>query len=261
MNLKEKKILIPVLCIILGIIIFIFGIFYETKNDKLGKVKDAIQNVFFYLPEDIYVDLNEMSDYCKISLIYGTDYIKKDVLLSESDYDTVVKKNGVEAYTKENISSSLKSILGESADINFDLNEDGEYAFLEPDECQNGNNKMQTLSYNESKGYIFSVNDKSGKTNKLYVKWDNPEYNGDYVTLRAKAFLAVKNDDGSYNIYADNNLNYLAGTASGSNIKAKIKELYDYKSLDHIITLKKEGNDYIWIKYEVVNNIYSNNIS
>ena len=257
-NIKDKKILIPLICIVVGVVMFIMGIVYEMKDDKLGKVKDAIENVFFYLPEQKYEDLNAMSDYCKISLVYGTDYLKSDALLSKDDYDTVVKKkkNAVKAYSKDNMSKAIKSILGENASINYNIDEEGEFPFTVADECQNGNDKIKTLSFNESKGYIFSIDDDEKSNDKLFVRWDKPIYDGDTVTLRAKALLAVLNGDGDYDIYADSNLEYKADTVSKSKLESKIKELYDYKSMDHIITLKKQGNDYIWTKYEVIDNVY-----
>lgn len=259
-ELKNKKNFIPFICIIAGVILFVVGIFYELKNDKLGKVKDAIENVFFYLPNENYDDLNQISDYCKISLVYGTDYLKNYTLLSKDDYDTVVKKNGVKAYSKDNILKAIKNILGDNANINFDLDEDDDYSFLISDNCKFGNDKIKTLSYNESKESVFSIDDDEENTSKLYVKWEKPEYDGDLVKLTAKALLAVKNVDGGYDVFADSNLNYQAGTVSGSNVKSQIEDMYDYRSMDHVITLKKQGDNYIWIKYEVIDNIYRGEI-
>lgn len=258
-DIKDNKVKLAISCIVFGIILMLFGIIYELKNDKLEQAKEAIEHVFFYLPEENYDDLNQMPDYCKISLIYGTDYLKKDALLSKENYDTIVKRNGVKAYSKENIAKSIKNILGENATMNFELNEYEDYEFLIANSCKFGNKKINTLSYNETLGYIFSIPDEEKENSKLYVKWEKPKYEGDLVILNAKALLAIENADGGYDIFADQKLNYKAGSIKGSNIKSKIKDLY-YKSMDHQITLKKENGQYIWVKYEVIDNIYRGDI-
>lgn len=250
-KIDKKK--IALFLIILGIILCIYGVFNNKKKDNITKIEEALEHVFFYLPESSYDNLNEMSDYCKISLIYGTDYLKKDALLSKDNYDTIVKKNGIKGYKISNVLKSIKSILGEDATINFSANEDGDYEFLFEDKCKYGNKSLKTLSYNESLEYIYSIDDDQYVNNsKLFVKWDKPVIDGDIVVLTAQALLGIKNSDGGYDIFIDSNLNQI-DSISG-NINYNILKLYD-KSYIYKFTLKKVNDNYNWIKYEVVNNL------
>ena len=253
--IKNKKILIGCIFIIIGILICIFNLFIRQDKDEITKIKEAIEHVFFYLPDNEYDNLNNMSDYCKISMVYDTDYLKNDVYLSKNDYDKTVKSsyNSVKAYKTSNVLNSIKKILGESATINFNLNDDNDYDFLLEDNCKYGNKKLQILSYNESKKYLYSINDESSNDNnsKLYVKWDEPVYDGDTVTLKAYALLAIKNSEGNYDIYLDNDLSYKIDTIS-SNISYKIAKLYD-RSFTYEFILKKENNNYIWTNYKIIN--------
>lgn len=252
--LNNRKVLIGIFLIVLGIILFIVGICSDKKKDKIEQMKEAIEHVFFYLPNTKYDDLNQMSDYCKISMVYNTDYLKKDVYLSKDNYDTVVKSsiNSVKGYKTSNVLNSVKSILGENATINFDINEDDDYDFLLTDKCRFGNKRLQTLSYNESGKYIYSIDDDSNNNDlKLYVKWDKPEYDGDTVRLTAYALLSIKNSDGNYDIYIDNNLSKKVDTINGS-VSYKILKLYD-RSYTYRFTLKKINDNYIWTNFEVDN--------
>ena len=256
MNFKDKKLLTGFILVILGFIIVIIGLMNSNKNNKLGKTKSAIENVFFYLPDTEYNDLSEIPDYCKISLVYGTEYVKKDALLSRDDYDTIVKKNGVYAYKLDTILKGIQDILGDNVTINFEKNNDNEYDLLYSNDCRYGNSKLNTLSYNENYGYLFSMEDNEEDNSKLYVKWMEPVYNDDTVILKAKALLAIKNASGGYDVFADKDLSYKAGSVDTKN---KIEDLY-YKSLDYKFTLKDINDKYIWTKYEVIDNIYNEDV-
>lgn len=251
----DKKVLIGIVFIVLGIILFFIGIFSNQKKDKITQIEDAIENVFFYLPNTEYNDLNEISDYCKISMVFDTDYLKKDAYLSKDDYDTITKskKNSVKAFKASNVLKSLRNILGDNATINFDLNDDDDYEFLLQDSCKYGNKNLKTLSYNESRKYFYSIDDNEENNSKLYVKWDKPKYDGDTVILTAYALLSIKNNDGGYDIYLDSNLHYKIDSINGV-VDYKIGKLYD-QSFEYKFTLKKDKDNYIWTKYEVITNI------
>lgn len=253
MNFKDKKILIGFILVILGFTIVIIVLMNSNKNNKLGKAKNAIENVFFYLPESNYTNLSEIPDYCKISLVYGTDYVKKDALLSSDDYDTIVKRNGVDAYKLDTILNGIQDILGDNVTINFLKNEDNEYDLLYSNDCRYGNSKLNILSYNENYGYLFSMDNDEEDNSKLYVKWMEPEYKDDIVILKAKALLAIKNASGGYDVFADKDLTYKTGSVDS---KDKIEDLY-YMSLDYRFTLKDVNDKYIWTKYEIIDNIYN----
>ena len=257
MNFKDKRIIIGFLLVILGFIIVIIGLMNSNNNNnKLGKVKSAIENVFFYLPNYEYTDLSKIPDYCKISLVYGTDYIKKDALLNYDDYDTIVKKNGVPAYKLDTIINGIHDILGDNASINFEKNSDNEYDLLYSNDCRYGNSKLNNLSYNENHRYFFTMDREEEDNSKLYVKWMKPEYKDDLVILKAKALLAIKNASGGYDVFANKDLTYKAGEV---NNKSEIKDLY-YMSLDYKFTLKNINDKYIWTKYEVIDNIYNEDV-
>lgn len=255
MNFKDKK-WIGFILVILGFTVVIIGLISSQDNNKLGKAKSAIENVFFYLPNDQYTNLSEIPDYCKISLVYGTDYIKKDALLSSDDYDTIVKKNGVPAYKFDTIINGIQDILGDNVTINFEKNENNEYDLLYSNDCRYGNSKLNNLSYNENHEYFFTMDREEEDNSTLYVKWMEPEYKDDLVILKAKALLAIKNASGGYVVYADKDLTYEVGKVSS---KSEIKDLY-YKSMDYKFTLKDINDRYVWTKYEVVDNNYSREV-
>lgn len=250
--LKKRSLLIGIVFIFIGISVMLFWIFVHNKKDKIVQMEEAIENIFFYLPEKEYTNLNEMSDYCKISLVYGTDFLKRDVYLSKEDYDTIVKskRNSVSGYKIDNVLKSVRKVIGSDATINFDVNEDGDYNFLTEDSCAIGNNSIGTLSYNELSKYIFTINKENNKNSKLYVKWEKPIFENDEVYLTAYALLTIKNADGGYDVYADSNLSHKVDSIKGGNIKYKIKSLY-YKSNIYKFTLKKVNENYVWINYKM----------
>ena len=255
MNFKDKR-LMGFILVILGFTVVIIGLVSSQDNNKLGKAKSAIENIFFYLPDTEYTNLNEIPDYCKISLVYGTDYVKNDALLSSDDFDTIVKKNGVYAYKLDTILKGVQDILGDNVSINFEKNNDNEYDLLYSNDCIYGNSKLNNLSYNENHGYFFSMDREEEDNSTLYVKWMEPEYKDDLVILKAKALLAIKNASGGYDVFANKDLTYKAGEV---NNKSEIKDLY-YMSLDYKFTLKNINDKYIWTKYEVIDNIYKEDV-
>ena len=224
------------------------------------KIEKSIENVFFYLPESEYSDLNSISDYCKVSMVFDTDYVKKDALLSKEDYNTILKKdkNAVKAYKISTIEKAVKNIFGESASINFDANEDGEYNFLIEDNCRYGNDKLEVLNYNESRKYVYSIDGDKYENMKLYVKWEEPINNENEVVISAKALLAIKNEAGNYDVYADNNLEYKVVTLKSNELQSQISKYYS-ESLNYEFRLKKLKNEYIWTSFKRVN-VYENSV-
>lgn len=253
---KLSIILVIIVLLIASIILFI----NNKKDNSLAKIEKSIENIFFYLPESEYNDLNSISDYCKVSMVFGTDYIKRDALLSKEDYNTILKKekNSVEAYKITSITEAVKSILGDNASINFDANEDGEYNFLIEDNCKYGNDKLEVLNYNESRKYVYSIAGDNYENMKLYVRWEEPEYKGEEVFLSAKALLAIKNEAGDYDVYADNNLEYKVVTLKSNELKSQIGKYYS-ESLYYEFRLKKIKDDYIWASFKR-ENVYENSV-
>lgn len=253
---KNNKKIFGVFCIVIGFILLIIGLRYTEKKDKITQIEESIEHIFFYLPNEEYSNLNEISDYCKISLVYGTNYLKEDAYLSSDNYNTIVKrkKNSVKGYKISNVLKAVQEVLGKNATINFEKNEDDDYEFLIQDSCKFGNKKLQTLNYNESSKYIYSLEDENIENNtKLHIKWDKPIIEDDNVILTAKALLSIKNNNGGYDIYRDKNLSYKIKSINNNN-EYNILKLYD-ESNTYKFVLKKENDNYIWIKYEVINNI------
>ena len=261
--LKNKKVLIGIISlvsIIVLILIVLLIINANKKKDKLAEMKQSIENIFFYLPKNKYDNLNDIPDYCKVSLVFGQDYMKADAYLNDDDYITEEKKkndHNVIAYKKDTILNNVKSLLGNDVSINFDIDSDMDYPFLVENGCGYNNKNITTLSYNEDKEYIYSLKEDKDETYKLYVKWADESIDGDDVTLQAKALLTKKNEDGSYNVYADYTGKYLAGTVSSDkNIKDEINKLFDLKSRVYIFKLKKNKDAYTWVSYEISDGIY-----
>ena len=79
--------------------------------------------------------------------------------------------------------------------------------------------------------------------------------------MEAKALLPIDNGDGSYIVYADKDMSLLAGRIEkDDNLKVEIEKLYETESREYIFTLKKQGNDYIWTNYEVLDYMYNNEV-
>lgn len=233
------------------------------KNDELKVAMDAIENIFFFLPETKYDNLNEIPDYCKISLVYGTKYLNDEKYISEDDYYTVVKKQdkkAVKAYNEDSILNAIKSILGDDTNINFSADENGEYLFLVENGCGYNNKNINSLGYSEIGDYIYSYDNDEAIESNLYIKWEKPVIDGDIVNLSAKALLPIENQDGSYTVYTNGERFAVVGTVEkGKKLKDELRKMCDEVEVKYNFTLQKNGSNYIWIKYEVIDNLNSEN--
>lgn len=174
MNNKKKIILISGIIgvVVLVSVILIINNKSGNKRDKLKEMKDSIENIFFYLPEKEYTNTNEIPEYCKISLVFGQDYMKPDTYLSVDDYSTELKEqnNSVKAYSKDNIINTIKSLLGNDATLSLELDEEGDYPSLEENGCGYNNKNISILSYNEEKNiYFLLIVMKKKKINMIYM--------------------------------------------------------------------------------------------
>ena len=264
---KKKNIII--ICSITGTVILVSVILLiinivGNKRNKLQEMKDSIENIFFYLPEKEYDNMNEIPDYCKISFVFGQDYLKKDSYLNIESYNTEEKKlndNNVPAYKKDNILKNVKVLLGDDATINFDMDSDMNYQFLVENGCGYNNKYITALSYNEEKEYIYSLKEEKENLYELHVKWDKEERKGNEVILEAKALLTKKNEDGSYDVYADpKNIYRVYTVEAGKNLEEELNELYEIYSNIFSFTLEKQKNNYIWKKFKLDDSKYNQEI-
>ena len=173
MKLGLRKLIVGIITVIVVIIISI--VFINTNKKTGGKyndLKNTLSNTFFYLDLDDYTDINNISDSCKISLIYDTSYMK-------SDYTVYDSSKKIKAYTKNNVLKSIKSILGDSATINFDINELNSYDFLIDDKCMY-NNKISGLTYDSNKNVLYK-DDLESTSRYIVVKWVDEKESSDYL--------------------------------------------------------------------------------
>ena len=242
--------------VILVSVILLIMIKGENKRDKLKEMKDSIENIFFYLPEKEYSNMNDMPEYCKISLVFGQEYMKPNTYLSSDDYDTEVKKgqnNSIKAYSKDNITNTIKSLLGNDATLNIELDEEGDYPSLVENGCGYNNKNISILSYNDIKEYIYSINDREEENNYvLHVKWTKEEKKDNEVILEANALLTSKNEDGSYDVYADYEGKYRVETIEAAkDLEKELEDLYDLWSNIYTFTLEKVKDGYVWKSYKM----------
>ena len=240
--MKRKKMWIVIAILLISLFLILCLVFRKKDNQQdpnIVNMKEAIENVFYYLPDNEYDDMNKISDYCKLSLIYDTDYLGSDYKI----YDDGKK---ISSYTKNNILSSIKTVLGKDAYLDFNKSENGDYNFIMPDDCKFSNN--YNLTYDEQRQIVYELQ-KDNSNRKLFVKWQDSEENGNTIILRAKALMAVKSDSG-YDLYVDYNMNNLIG--SYNNLKEIEKDLDDnyFKSYDYEFRILKEDNNYIWKSYK-----------
>lgn len=239
MKKNKFKILIFVIIILFIVLAIILNRF--LRKDKYANIKSSLENVFFYLKNDYYNDMNDISDDCKIALIYNTKYLKSDY----SFYNTNGKK--ILGYTNSNVLSTLSKIIP-NATINFNLNINNTYDFLMGNDCIYTSN-MRILTYdNESKVFYSNNNEESNRL--LIIKWNNiDDADSSNIKLYASALMIVK-DSNKYDLYIDNNLEYLIGSYSSLK-KAKSSALKNFnRSYDYIITLERKNNNYIWKSFE-----------
>lgn len=243
--LKNKMLISAVLIVILILIILAIFIIRKKSDDKISvdDIKDSLANVFYYLPEDKYEDMNNISDYCKVALIYDTDYLKSD---------TKIKLDGKnkDAYSKANVLDSIKSILGESASINFKSDESGDYSFLQQDNCYLGNPIVTNLSYDSNKNAVYNL-DYEDINKELYIKWADEIVNGDTLTLSAQAFVIVKANN-QYQVYVDYQMSDSLGIYESLEKAKEAIEEKIYRSYDYKFIFEKENENYIWKSFERV---------
>lgn len=242
-NLKNKLLISSLVIVILLIIILTIFILEKKSDDKISitDIKDSVTNIFYYLPEDKYEDMNNISDYCKISLIYDTDYLKNDTKIN-------LEGKSKKAYSKANVLDSLKKILGSSASINFKSDESGDYSFLQQDNCYLSNPIVTNLSYDSNKNAIYNL-DYEDINKELYVKWSDEIINGDTLILSAQAFVIVKASD-QYQVYVDYQMSDSLGTYQSLEKAKEAIEENIYRSYDYKFIFEKENENYIWKSYE-----------
>ena len=263
--LKNKVVIISSIIVTIIIVILSLTIFLNKsdKRNRLEEMKDSIENIIYYLPSMDKQDVGSISDYCKISLVFGEEYLKNDSYLSKEDYDTELKKNdgnSVKAYKKDNIINALKDILGNDVTINLEPNEEGEYPALEENGCGYNNENMSIISYNSEKEYIYSIDSDENNNVKIFVKWFDKQIDNDLIKLSAYALKTVKNEDGTYSVYADSSEDVIVKTIEADkDIEKEIEEIYAVYSNVYEITLKKNNKNYLWIDYNIVktNQLYN----
>ena len=246
--MRDKKIkFLLMTLIILMFCSFAFVIIgFNKKQNKFKKIEKALENVFYYLPNSNYEDLTDISDYCKIALIYGTDYIK-------SDYTIYDDNNKINGYTKDNLLSSIKNILGTNASINFEKDQNGEYRFLKQDSCMY-NDKTSNLTYDEENGVVYNNSDNDNNS-VLVVDWFEEKEENKIIKLKAHA-LIIAISDKSYDLYIDNNLEHkIESYQSLSEAMTGAKENFD-KSYIYNFEFKLEHGHYIWTRYSNNSKIY-----
>ena len=242
MKNKSIKYILLISTIIFIILIICIGIINNNK-DKYSSIKKTVSNTFFYLSFDEYDDMNNISDNCKISLLFDMDSFKKDKFVQN-----------VKGYSKSNILNSIKKFLGKSASINFSINEFDTYNFLSEDECINNVN-MSNLSYNSTDQVMYRKNIENNKI--IMVNWDKVDINGSIINMSADALMIVKNEK-DYSLFVDKDMNYKIGdykTLSAAK-EAALKNYF--RSYKYEFTFNYENGNYIWKKFK--RNIQSSDI-
>lgn len=233
------KMLILVIIIIMFFTVSLVIIGLNKKEDKYKKIEKALENVFYYLPSDNYDNLSDISDYCKIALIYDTNYIKSDYTI----YDDGKKIKG---YTKDNLLSSIKNILGNSATIDFEKNESGDYGFLKQDSCMY-NDKVSSLTYDEGNKVVYN-DSKDNNNNILMVDWFDEKEENNIIRLKAHALIIAVTDK-SYDLYVDNNMEHkIESYQRLKDAMEGAKKNYN-RSYIYSFELKLENGNYVWTKY------------
>ena len=120
--MKNKNFKYIIISIIILIILIFFIILINNRKDKYSNIKKTISNTFFYLSLDEYDNMNNISDNCKMSLLFDMESFKKDKIIQNT-----------KGYSKSNILNSIKKVLGSSATINFSINDFNTYNFLTED--------------------------------------------------------------------------------------------------------------------------------
>ena len=233
-NKSIKYILISTIILIILIIFIICIVLLNNHKDKYSNIKKTVSNTFFYLSFDEYDDMNNISDNCKISLLFDMDGFKKDKIVQN-----------VKGYSKGNILNSVKKILGKSASINFSTNE---LTFVFPDiynEFHNVNPTM--LSYNSTEQVMYRNNTENNRI--IMVNWNKVEANGSIINMSAEALMIVKNEK-DYSLFIDKDMNYKIGDYKTLN-EAKEAALNNYfRSYKYEFTFNYENGNYVWKKFK-----------
>ena len=229
--MKLKKTLILSISIILCLVIVVFIIILSSKKDKYNNLKNSLSSTFYYLDKS-YDNLNDISDFCKISLVYDTNYLKSDYTVSDAG-------NKIKGYTISNVLSSSKKILGDNITIDFDN--------LIKDDCVY-NNKVINLTYNSKDKVLYSQgNDKSNRT--IVVDWFYEKEDDNILELKSHALMIVKND--KYDLYVDKNMENLIGSYNTLNEAKKVANDNMFKSYEYVFKFNKVNNNYIWKSFDI----------
>ena len=233
--MKNKNIKYIIISIIILIILTFLIILINNRKDKYSNIKKTISNTFFYLSLDEYDSMNNISDNCKISLLFDMDSFKKDKIVQN-----------VKGYSKGNILNSVKKILGKSASINFSTNELNTYNFLSDDECTSNVN-ISNLSYNSTEQVMYRNNTENNRI--IMVNWNKVEANGSIINMSAEALMIVKNEK-DYSLFIDKDMNYKIGDYKTLN-EAKDAALKNYfRSYKYEFTFNYENGNYVWKKFK-----------
>lgn len=232
MKLKNKGLVISIIIAVILLMVLLVVSVPRDKSNNYSAIKNSLSNVFYYL-DNSYSNMNDISDYCKVALIYDTNYIDYDYF----NYDSF--NNKISGYTKNNVVSSLKKILGN--DITIDLDN------LSKDKCMY-NNSVINLTYNTRDKALYTYGaEKSNRT--IVVNWNKEEENNSTLELNAQALMIVKND--KYDLYIDSNMEYLIGSYNSLEEAKKSAKDNMNRSYKYIFELEKNKKNYIWKSFKI----------
>ena len=230
-----------IVSVIITLSFLVYMVFSNKHKDKYTSLKKTVSNTFFFLYNDKYENMDDISDNCKMSLLFDYNGFKSDkVIINEGG-----KK--IHGYSKNNIATSLKKILGKDSSINFSLNNENLYNFMSDTECIY-NSKVSDLSYDSTKQILYS-DGKEHHNKTIVINWDSEYSNGDIIELKASALMIVENEN-DYTLYVDKDMNYPIGNYNTLK-EAKDAALNNYfKSYKYEFKFYKENDNYIWKKFE-----------
>lgn len=240
-NRKTKIILLMTMIIVVllvGLLVIMKLLSDNNRDSNLLSTKSAIEHVFYYLPEDKYDDMNSISDYCKLALIFDSKFLENDGFI----YDDNGSK--IPSYSISSIMLSLRKVLGSNVTMDFTSDETGDYNFIKPDNCQFGNLVASNLSYDSTNKVVYPL-DEIDSNRKVYINWTEENLDGNQATLYAQALMSVKTDSG-YDLYVDFNMTQLIDHYSTlKKLKDSLNENY-VLSYNYEFHLEKENENYIW---------------
>lgn len=246
---KNTKIIVTIVLVIS--IILIFSLILLISNSKSNKdndldlLKTSISKVFFNLPNNEYESMNDISDYCKVIMVFDTEYLKN---YTSYNYNLKNKK----AYSIRALNDAVKNILGNNTSISLNPNEEGNYDFVNADSCQFTNDGLLNISYDSEKKLVYNISNEKN-IRKIYVKWTNEYKEGNDIILYAQALMSVESDLG-YDLYSDYNMMNLIGHyKSKSQLEKELNQNY-VSSYNYEFHIRVENNKYIWKSF-VRNNV------